>query len=438
MMAGVMTKQIISLIRPVDTRHNWILWFSVFLLSAGAVRGFELWSTDTGYLDLRISSKWTSLLAHTPDDSILYPEKWNAANLWRVRADLTGRPHQFIAVGIAYEQRMRFVSENSGNGVGGGDQFSNAPIPFRIRSGDESIVRIGDSFEYRHELDRAYLVADIGSTECTIGRQSFGMGRGTVFSAVDIFVPFAPVDYDREWRRGIDALRVNIPISNSFSTDLVTALGSDMDSSAACVRVKGFFGGLDGEFIVARRYKDTMAAIATSVPVLDAEIHGEIALFNTSDDLLDNGLLKDEQLAVKALIGGSYTLDFGAGVMASAEYLYSDFGIKEITDLPGYFEDDVFLSRLQRGDLQVLGRHTGMSRISYGFGTEKPITMTWIFSATDGSGLLMPSVNWSFSDEISITAFAYLSYGSDPEEGNLTSQYGDTPTTGLLQLSFYL
>jgi hypothetical protein len=264
------------------------------------------------------------------------------------------------------------------------------------------------------------------------------MGRGTVFSAVDIFVPFAPVDYDREWRRGIDALRINIPISNSFSADLVTAFGEDMDSSAACVRVKGFFGGLDGEFIVAKRYKDTMAAIATSVPVLDAEIHGEISLFNTSDDLLDNGLLEDERLAVKALIGGSYTFDYGAGVMASAEYLYSDFGIKEITDLPGYLEDDVFLSRLQRGDLQVLGRHTGMSRISYGFGTEQPITMTWIFSATDGSGLLMPSVNWSFSDEISITAYAYLSYGSDPEEGNLTSQYGDTPTTGLLQLSFYL
>jgi len=50
----------------------------------------------------------------------------------------------------------------------------------------------------------------------------------------------------------------------------------------------------------------------------------------------------------------------------------------------------------------------------------------------------MPAVNWSFSDEISINAYGYISLGSEPENGILTSEYGGTPTTGLLQLSFYI
>ena len=431
-------RQHVFRLRPMRKHFGRVLWYVIILIFNAPARGFELWSNDIGYMDLRISSKWTSLLSKAPDDSIIYPESWSAANLWRLRGEITGRPRSFLAVGLAYEQTMRFLSGDAKNQRGVGDLYSGATIPFRIRSGDKSLVRIDDTFEYRHELDRAYMVLNLGPSECTVGRQSFGMGRGTVFTAVDIFIPFSPTEYDREWRRGIDACRVNVPVSNSFSVDLVAALGQDSDSSAICARLKGFIGVIDTEFIFARRFKDTMVAAVSSFPVLDAEVHSELSLFNTSEDLLDDSVLGDERLAVKAVIGGSYTFDYRAGIMASVEYLYSDFGLKRIEDLSGYLENDMFLARLRQGDLQTLGRHSGMARVSYGFGTEQPVTLSWIFSASDGSGLFMPAVNWSFSDEISINAYGYISLGSEPENGILTSEYGGTPTTGLLQLSFYI
>ena len=84
------------------------------------------------------------------------------------------------------------------------------------------------------------------------------------------------------------------------SDDAVAAVGESLDASSFVGRVRGYVGNVDGELIFGKRYKDVLYAATASSPVYDAEVHGEIAFFNTPEASPDGGVFgKDfDDLAV--------------------------------------------------------------------------------------------------------------------------------------------
>ncbi|MFC1735496.1 hypothetical protein ACFL1X_05225, partial [Candidatus Hydrogenedentota bacterium] len=150
--------------------------------------------------------KSTVLATHSPEDSLLFPKRKNAVGLLRLRLGLNWDIDDDINAEIAYEHRGRYTSNAFGSA--GGILPSFADAPWRIRQLDWEIIDNGDRFAHRHEIDRALVAFHPEWGEVTIGRQAIGLGRGVIFSAVDIFSPFSPVEVDREWRRGVDAFRV--------------------------------------------------------------------------------------------------------------------------------------------------------------------------------------------------------------------------------------
>ncbi|MCK4590142.1 MAG: hypothetical protein KAT86_00205, partial [Candidatus Latescibacteria bacterium] len=100
-------------------------------------------------------------------------------------------------------------------------------------------------------------------------------------------------------------------------------------------------------------------------------------------------------------------------------------------------DDEAFQERYVRGDTQILGRHAGVVQAAYGIGGESPLNVSWIFSPVDGSGVLATAVSWIFSDNITLVANVYFPYGAKPEDGQIQSEYGGTPASALLQISFY-
>lgn len=396
-------------------------------------------------LALRGSLKWTTFLSHAPHDTLLYPERWSAAALFRARLNVEARPTSWMYTELAYEQRARTASEESGAGAGAGILPPNIPVAYRLSPIDAPLVEIGSSFAYRHELDRCFVSLRAGRGELTIGRQAIGWGRGVLFSAVDIFAPFTPLESDREWRRGIDAVRGRLFLSSHVAVDLIAALGDSVAASAFVGRVHGRVGDLDGELIAGRRREDEFYACAASAPVLDAELHGEFALYRMRGDVAGGGVFGRDDLAVKAVVGGSYSLDlpFGlpgglpAGLIVVGEYHYSGFGLPDVTDLELWANDPDFVARLAQGDSQILGRQAGALQLTYGFASVTPVSLAWIFSPTDGSGVLIPALTYIFSDHVTLGASGYLSYGAAPGEGVPQSEYGGTPASGLVQIGFY-
>jgi hypothetical protein len=329
------------------------------------------------------------------------------------------------------------VSEGSGAEDGFGILPSLAPAPYRVRQADAGLVEIGDTFSYRHELDRAYAALERSGHHLTVGRQAIGWGRGVMFSAVDIFAPFTPLESDREWRRGIDAARGSFRLTDVLSLELVAAFGESLDASSFVGRFQGYVGNVDGEIVIGWRSEDQMYAVTLSSVVGDAEVHGELALFGVPDPLSDGCVFGRDDLALKAVLGGSYSFDLIGGVWLVGEYHYSGFGIEDIADLGERGDEEGFIERYLRGDTQILGRHAGAVQAVFGLGSEHPVNLTWIFSPKDGSGVLVPSISWAFSDNVTIVASGYVPHGSKPEDGALQSEYGGTLVSGLLQMSFY-
>jgi hypothetical protein len=273
--------------------------------------------------------------------------------------------------------------------------------------------------------------------EFTIGRQAIGLGRGVVFSAVDLFAPFSPLEVDREWRRGVDAIRVERRLTQTSSGELLSAFGRDWKNSALIGRARGYVGHADGELIFGKRAEDSLIGGTVSATVFNAEVHFELALFDTPEVQPEGGFLGNDHLVGKSVVGSSYTFDVGSGLTLLGEYHYSGFGVKEIENAFARLANPVYQKRFIRGDTQILGRHALAGQLSYPFQDLWTGSFLVLQSPVDGSGLVAPSVSWDAAQNILFVASGFVPWGSEPVNGQLQSEYGATPASLFFQLNYY-
>ncbi|HEU4726845.1 MAG TPA: hypothetical protein VFT22_03120 [Kofleriaceae bacterium] len=386
---------------------------------------------DAGALDVKAALRSTLVVARAPDDPVLFPQRDNATSLWRFRLMAGVRASDALRVDAAYEQRL-VVWSGTPALAGLGVLPSDTPAPYRLIQLDGQ-VGAGASYAWRHELDRLSVAYRSSQLNATIGRQAVGWGRGTVFSAVDLFAPFSPLELDREWRRGIDAVSAELTLTPQLSTDAVAAVGEDLDSSTFAARVRGYRDAFDFELIGGWRARDVVAGVTSSAPVGDAELHGELAVFRAPEPLPAGGQL-DDRVAIKALAGGSYRVGIGNGILVIAEYHYSGFGAPRARDVPGLLADPRFAARFTRGDTQILGRHAIALVGSYEASPELELGLRWLQSPVDGSGVATPTATARLSDRLAVLGALYVPYGAAPSGPELRSEYGATSLTGFVQL----
>ncbi len=405
------------------------------LAAPGSPAGRELWTDGDRGASLRTSLKSALVVERPPDDPLLFPDGTSAGSYWRLRLDLDVRPSAWAAVAVAYEHRLRTGASTAALGTGA--VVDALPPPWRLTPLDEEIAS-GPSLLWRHELDRASVALHLGRTEATVGRQAIGWGRGVLFGAVDLFAPFSPLEADREWRRGVDAIRAEVRVTERTSAEAVAALGESADASIFAARLRGYVGDVDAELVGGRRGRDVFAGATSSAAVGDAEIHGELAVFRAPDPLPSGGAWGDARLAPKAVVGGSYRFDVGRGLAAFAEYHYSAFGARS----PGRLVDllagsEQFRERYVRGDTQILGRHAVALLATLELTNELAGQALALVSPRDGSGVLSPSATYTLSDAASVQATLYVPWGARPEGLALRSDYGWTPLSLFVQLRLY-
>ena len=298
-------------------------------------------------------------------------------------------------------------------------------------------ITADDRFLYRHEIDRLLVAFHPDWGEVTIGRQAIGLGRGVLFSAVDGFSPFSPVEVDREWRRGVDAVRLEYRLSGVSSAELIAVAGARWDDSALLARMRGYIGNLDGELIVGKRAGDVMCAGALSMAVKDAEVHLELAVFDTPESYPDGALFGDEHLVAKAVLGSSYTFDAGNGLTVLGEYHYNGFGVRDASDIAAHLLEPARQERYLRGELQTLGQHALGLQCAYPFSPTLNGSLMTLCDPTDGSGILSPSLVWDASQQTSVALSAFVPWGASPHNGQIRSTYGSSAASLFIQLSMY-
>lgn len=405
-------------------------------LAIAAPHATDLWNSSDGRHAVSLDSalKWSSLLSRAPHDPVMYPERWTAAALLRARLGLNVACGETLDAQMAYEHSMRLVSDTAAGGAGILPQTADAP--YRLDPLDATMLD-EPNVMYGHELDRAFVSVHPRWGEVTVGRQAIGLGRGALFGAVDVFSPFSPLDVDREWRRGVDGVRVECEITDTVSGEILSVAGETWDESALLGRVRGYVGNLDGELIIGKRAGDAMYAATASAAVGDAEVHGEIALFETPESHPDGGLFGNDNLVGKAVCGASYVFDVGDGLTVLGEYHYSGFGAADIDDATVRLLQPRFLERYLRGDAQILGQHAVALQASCPVADILSVSLLGFVSPVDGSGIAAPSLVWDFAENVSLIASGYAPWGRTPDRGRLRSEYGGSPASVFLQIALY-
>jgi len=399
----------------------------------------ELWSAEDGepVVTLDTALKFSTLGSYAPDDPVLYPERATAVGLTRLRLTLDTRYNARTKSQVAYEQRSRWVSTGGAGGAGSAILPSFAKAPYRLTQLDWQIAKDGDRFLYRHEIDRAFVTYHGDWGDVTAGRQAIGLGRGVLFSAVDVFSPFTPTEVDREWRRGVDAVRAEYRLTDTSSAEVLGVFGESWDDSAVLGRIRGYLGEFDGEFIVGKRARDAMVAGVMSGVVGEAEVHAELAFYDVPEDGLYASTFGNDHLVTKAVLGSSYTFDVGNGLTLIGEYHYNGFGVEDSDNAAKLLANPNFQKRLLRGDMQSFGRHEAAAQLSY------PVNETWtgglllLQNVVDGSGLVSPSARWDFSQSGSLTMNAFVPWGQKPDGARIRSEYGTSPASLFVQVSLY-
>ena len=425
-----------------------VLALSTVILAVSSVAGApstararDLFESDDGAfrLTLRSSLKGSWLLSF-PQDDVLLDESVGGAALFRLRFELGARLTEFLTVQIAYEHR---ALGTSASGLGGSVLPAGQPPPFRLSPLDEVVVDGAPNYLHRHELDRFNAALHFDFMELTVGRQAIGLGRGVLFSAIDVFAPFSPNEVDREWRRGVDAvhLELRIPDLEVLSGDVFLVLGNiesgELSSFSLLGRLRAVVGDVDGELVVGRRGEDGMVGGALSATVGDAELHGELALFGTNGDGVESGFFGTRGVVAKGVVGGSYMIDVLRGIRVVLEYHYSGFGVENVGRDASILFDAAYQLRALSGHSQTLGRHTLALALSTELTDELSLAISYFQSTTDGSGLVAPGITWVASDMLTMVLSGLLPWGTTPAGGVPRSEWGSAPFTLFLQARLY-
>ncbi|MDH7570581.1 MAG: hypothetical protein QHJ73_13450 [Armatimonadota bacterium] len=375
-------------------------------------------------VEVRTSVKWALWAARPASDPLLGAEEEWAASFWRVRFDLNTPLSPRASAALAYEHSLQWYSGGARSVGVFGVAARNPSPPFRVAELRWPMARTGLRFLYAHEIDRAYVTWRFGHGEASVGRQAVGWGRGVLFNAVDFFAPFSPLEPDREWRRGVDAVRAEWRLSPAWSVEGVAAFGESLAESAALARARGYRGRLDAEVMLGKRARDVLVAATASAALGEGEVHGEVAQFRVP---AGGGTVG------KLVLGGSYTLGVARGVTLLGEYHYCGFGAGDAAQAAALLQTPAFRERYLRGDMQVLGREALAVQATSPVGDDAAAALLWLHAPGDGSGVLSPSLSWPLTDHLTLAADLYLSYGRGPRGGAPRSEYGSGGASAFAQ-----
>jgi hypothetical protein len=105
------------------------------------------------------------------------------------------------------------------------------PVSYRVEDFSDRVYpgtgkEVG-SFGIFHNLDRFLVTIKTSVADILIGRQAIAWGSGHFINPTDVIAPFTFNELDTEERRGVDAVRVRIPLGMMDELDLGYIPGKD-------------------------------------------------------------------------------------------------------------------------------------------------------------------------------------------------------------------
>ena len=293
----------------------------------------------------------------------------------------------------------------------------------------------GDDLLATLEMDRLNLTWEQAQFRFTVGRQAITWGVSYFWPVLDLFAPFAPQRIDREYKPGVDALRLTIPIAD-FSQLEVAAAGQGTSlqrdgSAGALLRVH--LGAADVGLMLGRFHHDTVAGGFVTADVMGSGLRAEAA-HTDSGDSYDASIDRARFWRLSA----GFDRQLTPALNLTTELAWNEFGTGHVHDYPFVALAD----RVSRGEVTSLAQYYAAAALAWQAHPLLTLTASGLWNIDDGSVLAQPYAEWSLADSIAVTLGGTFGIGPGPRAGPFglqlpRSEYGSAPQLLYAALKFY-
>jgi opacity protein-like surface antigen len=405
------------------------------LLSSTTVAA-ALYEDEAGAVAAGASLRTTTAAAQYYDSPLFVdaqglPNRADVLTQTQLRLTLDGYPRPWFGYELHLAQDLVSATEPGMLTSFAGTGLSTQR--YRIAEGTWDWAQEGDTTATLL-LDRANVRYHFRHLQLTIGRQAIGFGKARFWNPLDAFLPFDSRQFDREYKPGVDALRANVPLGDLSGIEVVGALGRDDGAESFLTSWRGsgllgrVYGNLLGWDVSAQGGKVfggyQLGGGLTGV-VGPIEVRAEGAyFFPLADDSMGDHLV--------AVVGAGRNFD--SSLNLQVEYLYNGAG--DDADLL------TALTRVETGRALQMSEHVIGALAAYDPFPLLTCALAGLVSASDGSVLVLPQLDYSVSDESTLTVGAMVAAGRRPAMGSgaipeLRSEFGTYPNFYFLQYRVY-
>ena len=275
-----------------------------------------------------------------------------------------------------------------------------------------------DDLAWIHEIDRLEVRGRMGWGDVTIGRQAVGAGVGIIWAPLDLLAGFSPVQIDREYRLGVDAVRAVIPLGGLTEIEAVyVAYDTRFAEQATAVHWRTTVSdpGIDIGFTAGKYFEDAVIGALASGEVRGVGVYGSInATHHYGDDAGPHDF-------TRIAIGADHR--FRYDVIGVVEYYFNGWGASQVSGYASRLGSE----RLQRGEVFNVGRHYLGFLIDWEAHPLVHLLGRGQCNLTDPSIQAGPAITVSLSDEAQFEAGAYMTAGGALDGAELRSEFGVQP-----------
>ena len=308
-------------------------------------------------------------------------------------------------------------------GLASGASQPHLPLQHQFRSTPNHLIS--------GRLDRFNLQLDLDRVNIVVGRQAISWGVTYFFSVLDLFSNFAPQRIDRDYKEGVDAVRVTVPVGKFSEIQVIgAALGRSLDRRGAlAAQARLHLGALDLGLVGGRFHQDTVAGGFLTTDLRGTALRGEFSWTRSTDP---RDRLLDRSDFWRATLGVDRQLT--SQLSATLEWSYNGFGTRRQSEYSIWAESD----RVQRGEMPTLGATYGGLAVNWRLHPLWTMTQSLLVNWQDPSALWIPALEWSTSNNSSVLLAAQTGFGGTVSPASqLESEYGAAPTTLLAAVKWY-
>lgn len=281
-------------------------------------------------------------------------------------------------------------------------------------------------------LDRLNLKVALSKADILLGRQAVNFNQAFFWNPLDVFAPFGPLQFDRDYKTGVDAARVDVPLGRLGGLNLIGALGretelDDMSWEGSALLARAFANWQDWDWALqgGKICGGYMVGGGASGDLGPLALRGEAAHFAPEErnGFSPIGLTDHAEVVLGAGRRFADSLD------VETEYFFNGAGESEHLNAA--------LPRLAAGTSRQMGRHFLGTAVRYEIHPRWKGSLMWILSLTDGSSVLQPGLSFSAAEGCDLLLGALVGLGEDLDGTTVESEFGAYPDILYVELKLY-